>query len=156
MKGCARGMLSDALQVGRDGRVGITGNASVAGFQRVRPSPLTDVGAWRKKGCTVHELWAVAWRPNWTDSRKAWPERFVSAPCTLGSMSSDPHDEATRISNEWSLCACLARTGCAAEAGWSLSREQVGLRKVFPVNWRTNASVAEGRTGTIRRVPVVE
>ncbi len=58
MKGCARGMHSDALQVGLEGRVGITGNASagaMAGFPRVRLSPLTAVGAWPNKGVVQSE-----------------------------------------------------------------------------------------------------
>ncbi len=140
------------------GRVGITGNASagaMAGFPRVRLSPLTAVGAWRNKGCTVQELWAVAWRPSWTDNGKAWPEHFVSAPCTLSSMSSDLRDEAMRVSNEWSLCAWLPRTACAAKAGWNWSRRTRWVARSIPVNWRTNVCAAEGITRTISRVPLL-
>ncbi len=104
MKGCAHGLYRDALQVGREGRVWITGNASagaMAGFPRVRLSPLTAVGAWRNKGCMVQELWAVAWRPNGTDNGTIWPEHFVSAPKLRAAVA------ATAVLTQGKSAACL-------------------------------------------------
>ncbi len=58
----------------------------------------------------------------------------MSAPCTLGSMSSDPHDEATRISmdNEWVGVVRVLHEPVARARQVGIGREdELGCKKYF-------------------------